>query len=511
MDNSPPTASIHILDDYSLLNSFYLYRPAIFDGDDDSSDRVRGGKKWSREEWWYKLAHVCQRWRNLILGSASYLGLCLVCTDGTPVSDMLAHSPPLPLIIDYDGEGYDVTVEDEEGIVLALEQCDRIRRIRLFMPASRLEKLLLLMAIYEEYPILEYMIIEPSMDEDRALTLPETLQAPNLHHLALYGFVFPTGSRLPTTAIGLVTFYLYIKPPFTDFRPTVLLQWLSSMPQLETLVVYFSDGIPNRDVERKLMRTSITTQVTLPNLRRFLFQGGTAYLEALVCRITAPSLEELGIYFFQQLTFSVPHLLQFINTTENSRFGGATFRFLEGSIIADVFFHGEAEFSLSIVVLSWNLDWQVSSIAQISDSLSQKFPVVEHLAFEHDVHDRSSEEHNEVDRTEWRKLLGSFSKVKTLHIDHGLVGELSRILRPDSEELPLELLPELQELTVTGSDDISDAFTPFIDARQNAGHPVTLARSPGVSNSSSSSASVTTSLSSEATVLEQGTTHTQAN
>ena len=68
--------------------------------------------------------HVCQRWRNLILGSASYLGLCLTCTSGKPIADMLAHSPPLPLIVDYDGETDNVCAKDEEGIALALEQHD---------------------------------------------------------------------------------------------------------------------------------------------------------------------------------------------------------------------------------------------------------------------------------------------------------------------------------------------------------------------------------------------------
>ena len=141
-------------------------------------------------------------------------------------------------------------------------------------------------------------------------------------------------------------------------------------------------------------------------------------------------------------------------------------------------------------------DWQVSFVSQISDSLSQIFSVVEHLTLEHEVHDQSSEEHNEVDRIEWRKLLRPFSNVKTLRIDHGLVGEISCSLRPDDEELTLELLPELQELTLTGSADVSDAFTLFIDARHNAGHPVTLARS--ISESLSSSAPVITSGSSEA-------------
>ena len=81
--------------------------------------RYDGGVRWIGERWWYRLAHVCQRWRNLILGSASSLGLCLVCTYGTPVADMLVHSPPLPLVIDYRIRG--ITAEDEEAILLALE------------------------------------------------------------------------------------------------------------------------------------------------------------------------------------------------------------------------------------------------------------------------------------------------------------------------------------------------------------------------------------------------------
>jgi hypothetical protein len=59
----------------------------------------------------------------------------------------------------------------------------------------------------------------------------------------------------------------------------------------------------------------------------------------------------------------------------------------------------------------------------------------------------------------------------------GSSGELSRCLRLDDGEHPLELLPELQDLTYSGSGNASDAFTPFIDVRQNAGRPVTLIKS----------------------------------
>jgi len=81
--------------------------------------RLNGSVGWVGARWWYRLANVCQRWRNRILGSISYLG-CLLGTYGTPV---LAYSPSLPLIIDYHEHG---TAEDEEAIISALEQRDRV-------------------------------------------------------------------------------------------------------------------------------------------------------------------------------------------------------------------------------------------------------------------------------------------------------------------------------------------------------------------------------------------------
>jgi hypothetical protein len=478
--NSPHTAPIHILDDDSLLNIFYLYRPAIFDGDEDDEVRIAGGRGWDREQWWYKLVHVCQRWRNLILRSPSYLGLCLVCTYGTPVADMLAHSPPLPLVIDYDNDdddkNCDITAEDEEGIILALGQRDRIRRVRLEMPLPNLRKVI--MTIDEEYPVLEYLIMAPWPDDaNMALMLPETLQAPHLRRLVLSGFVLPTGSRLLTTAAGLVSLALFLGHPSTYIRPNTLLQCISFMPLLEALVVAFSFPVPGRDVERQLMHTPIMTNVTLPNLRSFMFQGVSAYMEAVVCRITAPHLKKLDILFFNQLTFPVPHLLQFMNTTENFRFDSAEFQFSWNKVYVKVYLREDADkYALQMNVSCWHLDWQVSSVAQIFSSFSQTFSTVEHLALEHMIHGQSSEGHNEVDRTEWRKLLTSFGNVKTLRVDDGLVEGLSCCLRLDDEEHPLELLPELQELTYSGSGDTGDAFTSFIGARQNASRPVTLVR-----------------------------------
>ena len=476
MRNSAFIASIHILDDDSLLNVFYLYQPFLLGEDDDNEDnRLFGGNEgWDRGRWWYKLAHVCQRWRNVVLGSAAYLGVSLVCTKGTPVADMLANSPPFPLVIDYlFDEDNDLTAEEEEGAIFALMQYDRVRRVRLDMPPTSLQKFIMTMS--DEYPILEYLIIWHSAnDKTTILTFPETLQAPHLRHLLLIGFDIQIISRLLTTAGGLVTLCLGMINLSTYFRPNTLLQWLSFMPHLETLVISFDSPVRSHHVEGQLTHTTITTPVTLPNLRRFRFYGVTAYLEALLYRISAPRLEKLQIEFFNKLTFSVPHLLHFVGTTENLRFKSAVFRFSDRNVCGDVYPHEEATmYDLRIIVNCGHLDWQVSSMAQIFKVLGPVFSAVEHLTFEHWEH---TEEHNEVDRIEWRKLLSSFRNVKTLHIATGLVEELSRCLQPDEGELYLELLPELQELTYSENGDAGNAFTSFINARQDAGRTLTLVR-----------------------------------
>ncbi|KAI0278431.1 hypothetical protein BGY98DRAFT_974299 [Russula aff. rugulosa BPL654] len=276
--NRPHSVSIHILDDNSLLNIFYVYRPFILHEDEDDGYRLSGGSsRWDLEHWWIKLTHVCQRWRGLILGSPTYLGLCLVCTHGTPVMDMITHSPPLPLVIDYLD---DITTDEEGGIMFALEQRDRVRRIRLRLPFSKLQKLV---TIAEEYPILEYLIMGPSIEDNSSvLMIPETSQAPHLRLLSLTSFALPIGSRLLTTATGLVTLSLKINHPSTYFHPNALLRWLSFMPLLETFMIVV---VPVCDLgaERHPTRMPIT-RLTLPNLRCFGFQGVSVYVEEYVQR-----------------------------------------------------------------------------------------------------------------------------------------------------------------------------------------------------------------------------------
>jgi hypothetical protein len=125
-------------------------------------------------------------------------------------------------------------------------------------------------------------------------------------------------------------------------------------------------------------------------------------------------------------------------------------------------------------IMCRHLDWQVSSAAQILTSLQPLLSAVERLKLSHEEHSQSSEWHNEVDRTQWRQLLRPFSNLKTLHVQNELVERIAHSLQTDDGEPPLELLPNLKELRYSGGDDARDAFTPLIDERQAAGHPVNL-------------------------------------
>ena len=151
---------------------------------------------------------------------------------------MLAHSPPFPLIIDYNDEHDVLTVEDEEAIVLVQVAkgsawCTKslstlsvtfygTTRFPRQLEQGLLQKLVV--AMDGEYPVLEYLILGSSKQDRTTLTFPGTLQAPHLRHLTLLGFANPIGSRLFTAAVGLATLYLIITHPHAYLQPDTHLQ-----------------------------------------------------------------------------------------------------------------------------------------------------------------------------------------------------------------------------------------------------------------------------------------------
>ncbi|KAI0252900.1 hypothetical protein BJV78DRAFT_1197530 [Lactifluus subvellereus] len=418
---------IHRLNDDELLHLFGLYLLDVryeYDSGDDGIITPH----WDRERLWYKLAQVCRRWRHLILESSNCLGLHLVCTYGTPVADMLAHSPPFPLIIIYLEKDREMTTEDEERILIALgpEYRDRARRIGLWMPASSSPKLIT--AMEEPFPNLESMLIMSATECSTSLILPNSFQAPSLRRLKLWGAALPLGSPPFDTFKDLVTLALSDIPQGTYLLPSDLITCLSFMPRLERLMIGFRSHLPNRDVE-----PLNTMPTTLPNLRWIAFKG-------------------------------------------NFNFRFIRVAFLAGSVVLATHPNGQDRLCPFTVTVRCNpVDWQVASIAQILEELQPILSNSEQLTLSYRDSEPStlSERRSEFDRTWWRRFLGPFDNLRTLHVQDELVWELSQTLQSNGREPPTELLPNLKELVYSGGDARS-AFTPFLNQRQVARHPVSL-------------------------------------
>jgi hypothetical protein len=324
--------------------------------------------------------------------------------------------------------------------------------------------------------MLEFLVLRPPNKVNTILALPETFQAPHMRHLVLNNFALPA-SPLLTTAVGLVTLSLMWIHPSAYFHPSEFLQRVSHFPQLKTLRINFQSPVPNHDVERHLLDTPVMTHVTLPNLRWFSCGVTSAYLEALVHQLTAPSLEKLQTWFFNQLTYSIPNLAQFAITKENLRSTRAAIVFSRETAFVKVYPH-ETDImrALYMEVICRSLDWQVSSMVQILNALSPVFSSVEHLTLTYEKHSLSSNEHSGIDDTQWRRLLRPFSHVTILQVDLNdkLARELSGALQLVDEDSPMGILPELKELQYFTRRNSGNNFEAFIDARKEAGHPLTL-------------------------------------
>ena len=473
-----PHTFIDILDDDSLLSIFYHCRPPVLlvEGDGDGIGSDPWGGRWKCEYWWYSLAWVCRRWRSLILASPSYLGTSLVCRPMTPVADMLAHSPPIPLIIDHTPKFKLETnaARVEEKILLALRHRDRVRRIRLLVHDSPLKRLV--GAIDEEFPFLEYLHIQSHTVPDTNLSLPSTLRAPRLRHLVLHNFAFPIGSPL---LAGLATLSLQ-STPSANFGPNELLQQLSLMPHLEVFRIRVHQALSTQDVDGQSLPMPLSTHATLPALRWFGFGGPSAYMEAVLPRITMPLLKVTEIDSMitsdlLDLISSILFALQSICEAENPKLCNVNVTFYDVHIVVTMYPHKRTEMlTLRLKLLQLYPEIGLSSISRVFEGIRAALTEVEMLTLEAKA--------SWVLETcfgvqaERRRLLSSFNQVRTLHVSGGdLIEGVSRSLQPQyTGESAIEVLPMLRVLSCLKGTHVGESCRSFLAARRDAGHPVTI-------------------------------------
>ncbi|KAI0267112.1 hypothetical protein BC834DRAFT_96605 [Gloeopeniophorella convolvens] len=261
---------------------------------------------------WYALvpAHVCQRWRQIIVASPGRLGLSILCSWGLPIADILRLSPPeLPLSIYFPSgrSGFDKTPDPMTDILLALGQLDRARHITIDAPGPEMKQLLLM--VNRPSPRLATL----SITSHEIVSLPPSFTIEGNKYLRKIEFEnirYPLPSA-PTVAE--FSFSLCDDGSILEPRNNVLQDLvchLCTMPLLERLTLELlvpQDVLPIKDKSR----------ISLPRLSVLTFEGWHSHLEELISIIDAPVLLNLNICFRQDenTPFALPELASYIRTS----------------------------------------------------------------------------------------------------------------------------------------------------------------------------------------------------
>ena len=422
-------------------------------------------------EAWHTLVHVCQKWRSVVFGSPVRLNLRLNYKNKTLVREALDVWPPLPIIVRvYGHEMWDV-----DNIITALKYNDRICELYLFDISSRqFEKVLA--AMQRPFPELTHLELQPR-DETGPVKPASFLggSAPRLETLVLGCIPFPGLPKLLFSATNLVDLNLFGIPHSGHIPPEAMVTGLSVLTRLKRLFIKFESPRWRRD--RKGRRPPPQTRAILPVLTDLRFRGSSKYLEDLVARIDAPSLDKLAITFFHQLIFDTPQLTQLIRRTPKFKAHNEA-RVVFSDWHVWVTLPQTSDGLLELSISCRRSDWQLWSLAQVcSLSFPQAFiPVVEHLYI---LEVGFCNWQDDIEKSQWLELLRPFSDVKYLYLSRRFVQRIAPALQELVEERVTEVLPSLQALFLeeTSLSSVSvQGIGQFVAARQLGSHPIAVSR-----------------------------------
>ena len=379
--------------------------------------------------------------------------------------------PPLPIEIDSNGAH-----DDMANIIAALEHRNRVRKILIRnLTISQLEELAPM--LQELLPALAVLRLWTDTDET-VPALPDMFlggSAPRLQSLDLRGIPFPGFPRLLSSATDLSDLTLSKIPHTGYISPEAMVTSLSALTRLTRLAI----GLESPASRPDRRGPPPLTRVILPALEELEFCGASEYLEDLVARIDAPRLHNLNISFFHQLIYDVQQLPYFIGHA------GSLGSFSHAGVVlndygVDIeFYSSEKTLAnlhnwLRLGILCREVDWQVSSMAQICNQVSLLPSIVEQLDIQVPDYLKSILQVG-VEDTQWLELFRPFTAIRTLRICHNLQSLIVQALQELTGERATEILPALDSLYLeeyppSGSDQ--QAIESFVAARQHSDHPV---------------------------------------
>ena len=423
---------------------------------------------------WRTLAHVCRNWRYIVFGSPRRLNLRLYCTASTPVKKLLGVWPLFPIVVCVDNdEMWDIW--GEKNIIAALKHKDRICAVDLlFVPNSKWGKFLAAM----QQPFPELTRLQLMFEDDRATpVIPSSFlggSAPRLQTFILHYTTFPGLPNLLLSATHLLHLDLWGIPPSGYISPEAMVTCLSSLTNLERLIIHFqsSQSRPDRSLPPQ-------KRILLPVLTKFRFKGFGIYLGDLVAQIDTPLLNELDITFSPQLVSDTPQLTDFISRTPNVKAhdeARLVFANWHVSVTIPETFEGAVDLGITYE----QSYWQLLSLAQVCglSSLQALISPVERLYVLENIY-LGLRWQDDTESSRWLELFRPFTNVKGLYISEQFGPHIVSALQELVGERVTEVLPTLQTLfleVMPQSGPVQEAIGQFVSARQLSGHPIVVSR-----------------------------------
>jgi hypothetical protein len=383
-------------------------------------------------------------------------------------------SGPLPIFIDYE---YVDALHRPSGSVLwrlqaALEHRDRVREISIDTMCAKFDKFF--KEIQCDFPVLESFSFGFGIDYKPKLS-DTFLGGPNLFNLHLRRLTLKRTSlasisEFLLSATALTHLSLKIDTTFAASAETSLLACLQGMPCLHRLHLSLILGSP--------FQPSIPwfkDIVPLSELICFSFVGNVVFLDTLVAGLSAPSLRDVDLRFYNKNSPLFVHLPRFINEMEE-RYHAIHLVF-EGCypyllLLTQLEFDGRCKprFKFGPVVGPY--------LELIISALSTRLTTVEEFRV---TFGGTEVEYWEL--TPWRsfKFLRHLPSVKAFRTEGKSSGLFIACTLFEHHEEPddnLTLLPGLEEVELDKDRlwahmvPLEVACKPFISARQRAGRPV---------------------------------------
>jgi hypothetical protein len=236
---------------------------------------------------WHLLIHVCRRWRNIVLSLSRRLNLRLLCTERTPVTEMLDIWPAfLPIIIRSGGK--EPPDDDEWNVLSALKHTGRVCEIIIFDDIASQFWEVFSAEKHGPFPLLTSMMLKMSY---RGLYFfPDPFldwSTRRLRSLDLDSIPFSAVHTLLLSASGLVYLSLWNLPAYVF--PEVIAPCLASMAGLESMYLGFRDAEYHPHQERQ--HSYPLPRTVFPALTYLGLNAPNGYSEDLMARLDTPRLD----------------------------------------------------------------------------------------------------------------------------------------------------------------------------------------------------------------------------